>query len=75
MKITLTGLSADLFQVNEMETPSFSTVKEVKQELIRLKPELAQRAMMVAVNNRLAGDLGEINEGDQVLVFHPYAGG
>lgn len=75
MKITLTGLTAELFQTSELETSSHSTVKEVKEELLRLKPELAEKAVMIAINKKLAKESDKIREEDQILVFHPYAGG
>ena len=75
MKIKLTGLSAELFQSSEIETAPFLTVKELKEELKRLKPGLTEMAMMVAVNDKLVEDSGRIGNKDKVLIFHPFAGG
>ncbi|MBE0655900.1 MAG: MoaD/ThiS family protein, partial [Bacteroidales bacterium] len=53
----------------------FLTVRELKEELKRLKPGLAERVMMVSVNDKLVEDSGRIENKDKVLIFHPFAGG
>lgn len=54
-----------------------ATVSDLRSELIRTCPNLESMAkvLLVAVNNRYAGDLQVLHDGDSVACFPPVSGG
>ncbi|MFW5821621.1 MAG: MoaD/ThiS family protein [Bacteroidota bacterium] len=76
MKIQLSGISAEVFNSEYLETErKLNRVSDLKKYLLSKKPELSSSDTRVSINSILAEEGSELKDEDIILVFHPYAGG
>lgn len=75
MKITLTGIIAELVDSGDLDVSSLKNVEDLKHQLLMKAPELHNYKLKVAVNSVLAEERQILDLEDKVFVFSAYAGG
>lgn len=80
MKVLFFGQLREMLQTTSLEfTGEVTTVLELRQVLQGKAPlwreSLAAELTLVAVNQTLASDTTQLNEGDEVAFFPPVTGG
>jgi molybdopterin converting factor subunit 1 len=79
IRLKLFAHFAEVFGAEEISLilPSPIHVRELRADLIRLRPELAKLASVsaFAVNEEYAGDDRRVNASDEVAVIPPVSGG
>jgi molybdopterin converting factor small subunit len=75
MKITLTGITAELVDSGDLDVSSLKNVEDLKNQLLLRAPELHNYKIKVAVNSVLAEERQTLDQEDEVFVFNAYAGG
>lgn len=78
MQIKLFGIAKDIAKTAsfELNDTNVDTVGQLKEQLIRLYPELASlKTMAVAVNHEYADDEQAINPNSEIALIPPVSGG
>ncbi len=76
LRIKYFGMTAEAIGVTEVElSENFSTVKELRDVLLRKHPKLSEINFMIAVNQEIVGDNHDLIGNEEVALLPPFAGG
>ena len=75
MKISLSGLAAEILQTESVEYTDTKDVKTLLKVLQAKSKILGSAKLYVTINEDLADKKQTFKESDEVFVFNPFAGG
>ena len=74
-KVLLYGQLIDVVGKKEVEVESIATTEELKTKLIESYPDITQVNYKIAINQSIIKDTLQLQEGDEIALFPPFAGG
>jgi len=74
-KVLLYGQLIDVVGKKEVEVENIATTEELKTKLIESYPDITQVNYKIAINQSIIKDTLQLQEGDEIALFPPFAGG
>jgi sulfur-carrier protein len=74
IKILPFGQIAEIVAVGELDVSAVD-VKGIRKELIEKYPALSERPFLISLNQEISNGNPAVNEGDEIALLPPYAGG
>ena len=75
IKLLFFGQVRDITGSSETELAGITTISDLKKYLFNKFPPLKDSKFLISVNRKIVNDNSTLNNGDEVAILPPFAGG